>query len=77
MNPKVAFANLDEVELSSSARVAALQFVARMSKERNAIEAEWATSLRLARANGASLREIAEVAACSAQTVANVCGRSQ
>lgn len=77
MNPQVAFAHLDEIEVSASARAAALQFVARLTRERTAIETEWATSLRLAKANGASLREIAEVAGCSAQTVANVCARSE
>lgn len=44
-----------------------------MAKQRADLDAQWATAIRLAHANGASLRDIAEVAGVAPQTVSKVC----
>lgn len=65
--------DLSDVEISKSSREAALRVVAQLTRERDDIEAQWATAIRLAQANGASLRDIAEVAGVAPQTVAKIC----
>ena len=64
--------DLQEVRMSATARDAALRVVERLTREREEVAAQWATAVRLAKANGASLRDIAEVAGVSPQTIANV-----
>ena len=64
--------DLQEVRMSATARDAALRVVERLTREREELAAQWATAVRLAKANGASLRDIAEVAGVSPQTIANV-----
>lgn len=64
---------LDEVEISRSAVGAALSVVRRATREKDDATAQWATAVRLAQANGASLRDIAEVAGASPQTISKVC----
>ena len=65
--------DLDDLEVSSSAIGAALCVVERMTRQRDEARALWETAIRLAHVNGASLRDIAEVACVSPQTVANIC----
>ncbi|MFM7224893.1 MAG: hypothetical protein ACKOBG_06970 [Actinomycetota bacterium] len=64
--------DLQEVRMSASSRDAALRVVERLTREREELAAEWSTAVRLAKANGASLRDIAEVAGVSPQTIANI-----
>ncbi len=68
--------DLEPIEISKSGKGAALNVVRRLSHERKDLAAQWSTALRLAEANGASLREIASAAGISPQTVANVCKSS-
>lgn len=65
--------DLDEIEVSSSAKGAALRVVERVTQEKVDVSEQWETAVRLAHANGASLREIAEVAGVSPQTISNLC----
>ena len=67
--------DVDEIDVSSSGKVAALHVVERLTRERDDLAEQWATAIRLAKANGASLREIAQVANASPQSVANVVNR--
>lgn len=64
---------LDEIEVSSSAQGAALRVVERVTQERKDVNEQWETAVRLAHANGASLRDIAEVASASPQTISKIC----
>jgi len=64
--------DLSEIDVSNSAIEAALRVVQRLSREKDDLNAQWATAIRLAQANGASLREIAEVAGVAPQTVAKI-----
>ena len=64
--------DLQEIRMSATARDAALRVVERLTREREELAAQWATAVRLAKANGASLRDIAEVADVSPQTIANI-----
>ena len=63
---------LDEIEVSRSARDAALSVVERLSRVKDDVEAQWGSAIRLAHANGASLRDIAAVAGVAPQTVSKV-----
>ncbi|MCY4195031.1 MAG: hypothetical protein OXF04_12210 [bacterium] len=65
--------DLDEIEISSSAQGAALRVVERVTRERKDIDEQWETAVRLAHANGASLRDIAAVAGASPQTISKIC----
>lgn len=67
--------DLTDLEVSASAEQAALRVVDRLTREKNDVSNQWATAVRLAHANGASLREIAEVAGVSPQSIANICKR--
>ena len=64
--------DLSEVEVSKSAEEAALRVVGRLTRDKQDLAEQWATAIRLAQANGASLRDIAQVAKVSPQTVANL-----
>ena len=64
---------LDEIDVSESAQGAALRVVERVTGEKDDVGTRWETAVRLAHANGASLREIAEVAGVSPQTISNLC----
>jgi hypothetical protein len=75
MSTRAARWELDEIELSASAVDAALNVVARLTREREELTEQWTTAIRLAQANGASLRQIALAAGVSPQTVANACNR--
>ena len=65
--------DLSEVEVSRSAEDAALSVVQRLTRQKEELALQWATAIRLAQTNGASLRDIAEVAAASPQTIAKIC----
>lgn len=65
--------DLDEIEISSSAQGAALRVVERVTQERKDVVEQWETAVRLAHANGASLRDIAAVAEASPQTISKIC----
>jgi len=65
--------DLSEIEVSKSAAEAALSVIRRLSREKDDLNAQWATAIRLAQANGASLRDIAEVADVAPQTVSKIC----
>ena len=67
--------DLSEVEVSKSAEDAALSVVQRLTRQKEDIALQWATAIRLAQTNGASLRDIATVADASPQTIANICKR--
>jgi|GEM_PF-4584438 len=65
--------DLSEIEVSRSAAEAALSVVRRLSRQKNDLSEQWATAIRLAQANGASLRDIAEVAGVAPQSVSKIC----
>jgi AcrR family transcriptional regulator len=65
--------DLSEIEVSKSASDAALHVVERLKRQKEKANAHWATAVRLAHANGASLRDIAQAAGVSPQTIANLC----
>ncbi len=65
--------DLDEIQISSSAQSAALRVVERATQKRADISEQWETAVRLAHANGASLRDIAKVAGASPQTISKIC----
>jgi hypothetical protein len=64
--------DLADIEVSNSGRKAALKVVQRLTREKDEIAAQWTTAIRLALDNGASLREVANAAKVSPQTVANL-----
>ena len=65
--------DLSEVEVSKSAEDAALSVVQRLTRQKEELALQWATAIRLAQSNGASLRDIAAVADASPQTIAKIC----
>ena len=65
--------DLSEIEISRSAVDAALAVVGRLTAQRADVAAQWETAIRLAQANGASLRDIAAVANTSPQTISKIC----
>ena len=65
--------DLSEVEVSKSAEDAALSVVQRLTRQKEDLALQWATAIRLAQTNGASLRDIAAVADASPQTIAKIC----
>ena len=64
--------DLSDLEVSESAVDAALRVVQSLTARKDDVAAQWVTAMRLAQANGASLRDIAEVAGVSPQTVSNL-----
>ncbi len=73
MSKTISRWELEDIEVSSSSRAAALHVVERMTRDKDEARALWETAIRLAHANGASLRDIADKACVSPQTVANIC----
>jgi DNA-binding MarR family transcriptional regulator len=73
MSPLKSRWDLSTIDVSKSATEAALRVVERLARERSDVEAQWATAIRLAQANGASLRDIAAVAGVAPQTVSKIC----
>lgn len=67
--------DLSEVEVSASSREAALNVVERLTAQKDDVIRQWETAIRLAKSNGASLRDIARVTGTSPQTVAKICER--
>ena len=65
--------DLNEIEVSKSAEDAALGVVERLTRDKEGMLEQWAVAIRLAHDNGASLRQIAEAANVSPQTIANIC----
>ena len=65
--------DLDEIEVSRSAVDAALSVVRRLTGQKAGVASQWETAIRLAKANGASLRDIAAVAGASPQTISKIC----
>lgn len=65
--------DLSEIDVSKSSAEAALAVVGRLTIQKEDIGSQWQTAIRLAQANGASLREIAAMADVSPQTISNVC----
>jgi DNA-binding MarR family transcriptional regulator len=65
--------DLSEIEVSKSSTDAALRVVERLSRQKDDVTSQWATAIRLAQKNGASLRDIAEVAGVAPQTVSKIC----
>jgi DNA-directed RNA polymerase specialized sigma24 family protein len=65
--------DLDDIEVAKSSVDASLAVVERLTRQAHEIDRQKATAIRLAKANGASLRDIAKAADVSAQTVANIC----
>ncbi len=64
--------DLSEVEVAKSAEDAALSVVQRLTRQKEDLALQWATAIRLAQTNGASLRDIAAVADASPQTIAKI-----
>ena len=64
--------DLDDIAVSNSAREASLAVVDRLSRVKEDVETQWSASIRLAHANGASLRDIAAVAGVAPQTVSKI-----
>ena len=75
MSPLESRWDVSEIEVSKSAREAALRVVERLTREKEAVAGQWETAIRLAHANGVSLRDIAHAAGVSPQTVANLRNR--
>ena len=73
MSKTISRWELDEIEISSSAQGAALRVVERATQEKKDVSEQWETAVRLAHANGASLRDIAAVAGASPQTISKIC----
>ena len=65
--------DLEDIEVSNSSRGAALRVVERTTRDMDEARNLWETAIRLAHANGASLRDIAAVACVSPKTTANLC----
>ena len=64
---------LSDLDMATSAQGAALNVVRRLTRQKEDLASQWATAIRLAQANGASLRDIAAVANASPQTIAKIC----
>ena len=65
--------DLSDVEVAKSAIPASLNVVRRLADDKADAIARWETAIRLAQANGASLRDIAAVAGASPQTISKIC----
>ncbi len=59
--------------IATSSQGAALNVVRRLTGQKEDLASQWATAIRLAQANGASLLDIAAVANASPQTIAKIC----
>jgi DNA-binding MarR family transcriptional regulator len=67
--------DLETIEISDTPDRAALAVVDRLSRVKEDVEGQWGAAIRLAYANGASLRDIAAVAGVAPQTVSKVVKR--
>ena len=65
--------DLSGLDMAASSEGAALNVVRRLTRQKEDLASQWATAIRLAQANGASLRDIAAVANASPQTIAKIC----
>ena len=65
--------DLSGLDMAASSEAAALNVVRRLTRQKEDLASQWATAIRLAQANGASLRDIAAVANASPQTIAKIC----
>ena len=65
--------DLAGLDMAASSQGAALNVVRRLTSQKEDLASQWATAIRLAQANGASLRDIAAVANASPQTIAKIC----
>jgi len=65
--------DLSDIDVANSAIPAALSVVRRLTQDKADVVAKWETTIRLAQANGASLRDIAAVAGVSPQTISKIC----
>lgn len=65
--------DLAGLDMATSSEGAALNVVRRLTRQKEDLASQWATAIRLAQANGASLRDIAAVANASPQTIAKIC----
>lgn len=65
--------DLAGLDMATSSEGAALNVVRRLTSQKEDLASQWATAIRLAQANGASLRDIAAVANASPQTIAKIC----
>lgn len=65
--------DLGGLDMATSSEGAALNVVRRLTSQKEDLASQWATAIRLAQANGASLRDIAAVANASPQTIAKIC----
>ena len=65
--------DLSEVDVSASSKEAALNVVGRLTAQKQDVIRQSETAIRLAKSNGASLRDIARVTRTSPQTVAKIC----
>ena len=65
--------DLAGLDMATSSEGAALNVVRRLTSQKEDLASQWATAIRLAQANGASLRDIAAVANSSPQTIAKIC----
>ncbi len=65
--------DLAGLDMATSSEGAALNVVRRLTSQKEDLASQWATAIRLAQANGASLRDIAAVANASPQTISKIC----
>ena len=65
--------DLSGLDIATSSEGAALNVVRRLTSQKEDLASQWATAIRLARANGASLRDIAAVADAPTQTITEIC----
>ena len=73
MNNVKSIWDLSGLDIATSSENAALNVVRRLTRQKEDLASQWATAIRLAQANGASLRDIAAVANASPQTIAKIC----
>jgi DNA-binding MarR family transcriptional regulator len=67
--------DLSEIQISTNGADAALNVVRWLTVQKDDLASQWSTAIRLAQANGASLRDIAAAAGVAPQTVSNICRR--
>ena len=73
MDGTTSIGDLSGLDMATSSEGAALNVVRRLTSQKEDLASQWATAIRLAQANGASLRDIAAVANASPQTIAKIC----
>lgn len=73
MSKTTSVGDLPGFDMATSSEGAALNVVRRLTRQKEDLASQWATAIRLAQANGASLRDIAAVANASPQTIAKIC----